>query len=66
MIMLWRQIMSNEFAIHTTISMNDFYEIKSILEGIVRNGSDDINEMKTVIQLIDKIESLITEFEKEN
>jgi hypothetical protein len=58
--------MSNEFAIHTTISMNDFYEIKSILEGIVRNGSDDINEMKTVIQLIDKIESLITEFEKEN
>lgn len=45
--------------------MHDFYTIKSILEGVLKKGSDDINEIKSIISIIDKIDSLITEFEKE-
>lgn len=64
MITIWRPIMT-EFAIHQNLSMHDFYTIKSILEGVLKKGSDDINEIKSIISIIDKIDSLITEFEKE-
>lgn len=62
--MIWRLNMT-EFAIHQNISMNDFYEIRNILKNLLKKGSDDINEIKSIITLIDKIDSLITEFEKE-
>lgn len=57
--------MNKEFAIHSQISMNDFYKIRDILYNVVKKGSDDINELKDTIQIIDKIDSLIEEFEKE-
>lgn len=56
-----------DFAIHTQLNFSDLMYIKDILMEMLTGGKfSDYEQVKHIITIIEKLESLAIEFEKEN
>lgn len=63
----WKILMTNNFAIHTTLTMDDMIFIKSILSKNVTQGQlESLDSVKEVISIIDKLNALVSQFSQEN
>jgi hypothetical protein len=56
--------MENDFVIHTEITIDDFEKIMTLIKKSLKH-TDDITEIKSNIELFEKLETLVKQFNNE-